>query len=71
MLGLTRRVGETHMVRDEIMITVLGKKHSDSIWSERSEINKCAQGRNLLGNQSQECQKTDALKIVLRTPDPG
>jgi carbon storage regulator len=27
MLVLTRRVGESHMVRDEIMITILGKSN--------------------------------------------
>lgn len=41
MLILTRRVGETLMIGDEVTVTVLGVKGNQAYWRERPERSFC------------------------------
>jgi len=53
MLILTRRVGETLKIGDDVDITVLGvKRQSDSHWDHRSQARGCAPGGDFREDQA-------------------
>jgi carbon storage regulator len=71
MLVLTRRVGETFMIGDEVTITILGKRGNQTRFGVKApkEISVHRE-ENYWEIKAQNAKKTNALKAAQRTIDP-